>query len=101
MGLSLTTFCTMRSLLHLADARFCASLTTMDGDIVTAEYMPEKRDSRAGVIELNRATGDRAVVRRSEDDDMPLSWYVSHAFAELLRMLESEPPRMTGASCWY
>lgn len=76
-------------------------ITAIDGDTVTAEYMPEKKDSRAGVIELNSATGERSVLRRSADDDMPLSWYVSHAFTELLRMLESNPPRMSGISCWY
>lgn len=76
-------------------------IVSMDGDKVTASYAPESKDAKRGTIELNRATGDELVVEYSPDDNAHSSWYVPHAFDELFCMLESEPPRMSGVSCWY
>lgn len=76
-------------------------IVSIEGDKVTASYAPESRDSERGTIEFDRATGDGSVVEYSPSDGSAFSWYVPHAFSELERMLEEDPPRMSGVSCWY
>lgn len=76
-------------------------IVSMEGGKVTAIYAPESKKAKVGIIELDMATGDESVVEYSPDDNAHSSWYVPHAFAELLRMLQSDPPRMSGVSCWY
>lgn len=57
----------------------------IDGFLI-AEYRPEIETALPGMIKLNPATGERAVIERSPDDEIPNSWHVSHAFIALGRM---------------
>ena len=79
----------------------CVSVEEFDGTVATASYAPDRSDAPRGLIKLNLETGERTVVERSLEDDMPLSWYVLHAFRALEDMLSSSPVKTEGCSCWY
>ncbi len=76
-------------------------VVNIENGIMTASYAPGRKEAEKGVLVLDPETGERTVVKRSADDDMPASWYIGHAFREMERMASATPPAMSGMTAWY
>lgn len=76
-------------------------IKSIDGDVVTAAYRPERKDAEPGTIIFDMKTQWFTGYEKSPDDEMGLGWYIAHAAVALKRMTSETPIRMSGMSAWY
>ncbi len=76
-------------------------IESINGSIYEASYMPGDITARPGRIMLDSETGDMQLLLKSPDDEAPNSWFVGHAFRELVYMVSQVPVKMEGRAEWW
>lgn len=76
-------------------------ILSIDGEFVTANYRPERRDAAPGTLIYNKSYDRLVSIAKSPDEKGLPDWYVNHALTELRRMLKKKPVKMSGVAAWY